>query len=300
MSDSDYDEEMMSATPPPIEQEEQEANSGSREGTPLVDPEIEKLAVKLVRVCLALNLNSQPLSSKNLRDKAFGTETVHVRKFELALKRADNLLRDVYGYCLWEMPPKETVNPKGRKTISKTKQWIVLNVMRDGYLRFHQEADWLRTSVQVFGSELMEQRRDYRNSKEHYPHLSTEYDLMFRGLALAIVMVIIVSNNHVTQEELFRVLHNSFGFDTTEPLKIINLTLIDLLKQLDKQEYVNRIVTRTDTEEVAEYTAGRRGLMEMDKEAFTDLTRILYDENEQRDEFTKLIDATVGAAYNQK
>jgi hypothetical protein len=289
MSDEDYDEVINDVGDEREQLMEQ-----------IVDPELEKLAVSLVRACLFLNMNNYPLHRQNLKKTAFGDESINSRLFDNALTRADQILKDVYGYVLREMPPKVTTNAQGKKSVSKTRQWTLLNILKDGYLRFHQESQWLRMSTNLFTSELMYEKHDYRDSKEKYPHLNTDEDLTFMGLAITVIMIVVVNNNHMNEIELLQVLNEHFGVAITEPLPILSLTPVEFLRHLDKQEYVNRTMIKADNEEVVEYSIGRRGLLELDRETFTELTQILFDEHEERPEFTKLVDATIEAAYDKK
>lgn len=272
------------------DQEHDEVMEDAVEG---VDAEFQKAAVKVVRAALFINMNSQPIHRDNLRRVAFGDQGPKI-KFDSLFARADSILQDTYGYKFMEMPAKKS---KGKVIKSGKKMWVLVNTMKDNYLRFQQEVQWLRTSAELFGSELMDEAHDYRNSREAHPHMGTEEELMLRGLALAIVMIIVVSGNHMTEEELLRVLQNSFGMDVTAPIKVLNITPVELLKQLDRQEYVNRTELRSDTEVTTEYNVGRRGISEVDREAFTELTQILYDESEEGPEFTKLVNATIQATY---
>lgn len=280
-----------------MEQEEDFRGQGEEE----VYSELDKLAFKLVRACLSLNLNSVALSSVNLRKVAFADQktSVSVKTFELALEKANGILQDVYAYAVVPLAPKVITSAKGTKSVSKTKQYALVNVMNDNLLRFHEECLWIRHTEKLFPSELLEKRHDYRNSKENFPYPFTETDLMLRGIAMAVVMIIAVSNNHMTEEELLNVLQTNFGFSTTEPLDVLNISTRDLLKLLDKLEYVNRTVIRTENDELAEYTVGRRGLREVDRDAFRSITQVLYDEGEERAEFTNLVDATIEPAYGK-
>ncbi len=243
-----------------------------------------------------MNNSNIPITKANLQRHAWEDVPFGRANFQQALNLANSILNDTFGLTIEELPPKKSLND-GKKKESKTQQYILVNQLQDPYLKFQLESQWLSKSNALFQSELMEKRHDYRNNKELYPALSTDEDLVFSGLALAIVAIIMVSNNHINQVELIKIMRETFGVDPNTELEVLNITIEEFLKKLDKSDYVNRSCIKNDNEEVVEYSVGRRAKSEFNRESFIAFTQIIYNEPDGSPEFLAQINATIDATF---
>ncbi|ODV59324.1 Smc5-Smc6 complex subunit NSE3 ASCRUDRAFT_24483, partial [Ascoidea rubescens DSM 1968] len=107
-------------------------------------------------------------------------------------------------------------------------------------------------------------------------------ELIYNGYVLLIVSIVSLSNNNMNQTELVELLKKHFGIEglssTIEGLNLNNsdVTLEDLLKALEKNEYLFKSVIRDDMDEVIEYSIGRRAKAEFPKESMVELVRFVY------------------------
>lgn len=246
-----------------------------------------------------MNSSKIPLTKANLQKNAWEDVSFSKVNFSEALYQANRILNDTFGLTIDTLPAKQTVS-QGKKKESKTQQYILINRLKDPYLKFILESQWLPKANAQFQSELMESRHDYRSNKQLYPSLSTDQELVFSGLALVTVTIIMVSSNHINEVELMEIMRKSFGVDPNENLEVLQISVKDFFKLLDKTDYVNRSVIRADNEEIVEYSVGRRAKAEFPRESFVELAKIIYDEPEDSPEFITMVNATIDTTFGPK
>lgn len=296
VDDEDEDEEVVVQ----LSDAEEVAGTGEESDEEESQKPADKNTVSVLRAIMALHMQHTPIHRNNIKRVAFNDEPITSRSLDQAMLDAQKLLHDIYGFQLKPLPFKETTNPQGNTTVSKTQQYVLLSALQDEYLRFIQESNWLRTSTYLFESELLEKRGDYRNSREDAPVLTSDQQLMVQGLALTVVSLIVVNGNHMNETDLMKTLVENFGFQLNKDLDIIQMTPLNLLKLLDKYEYVSRTVIKNEQDEIVEYKIGRRALLEFDRDSFVEFVKILFDEPEDDPAFIKLIDATIENAYGKR
>ncbi|KAH3669104.1 hypothetical protein WICMUC_005068 [Wickerhamomyces mucosus] len=267
----------------------------------------DQIVKKVVRSILALNSNNTVITRANLQKLAWEEVSLARVNFSKVLAEADYILKDVYGFELYQLPKKEMIDPNtGKKKESSTQGWILINGITDPHLKFALESQWDVQSLRLFQSELGDQNEDYRNNKLKYPTLGSDEQLVLNGFAIVVMSIIIIEGNHILEHELMRYLSEYLGISVTRPLDVLNLLPVKALELLDKYEYVVRNVTKGEVnhDENVEYSIGRRGKVEFNRDAFIQLMRIIYDENptdetssedaiEREKEFLKMISATL-------
>lgn len=243
-----------------------------------------KIAVKAVRVMLALNDSNTVISRAALQKHAWDGVPMSQAPFDKVFALANEKLVDIYGYRATPLVSKSSTT-----TTKKPDQYVLANVMDQSYAKFQMENQWMPKSALLFQSELNQQRHDYRNNKQVNPSLKSEEELVLDGVAIVVVSIIMVSNNHINETELFDILDKSFGINDTDTLPVVNVSRTELMKLLDRYEYVNKVETgaKDSSDKVTEYTVGRRALVELDRDSITELMKIIYGESGDDEEETQ-------------
>lgn len=254
-----------------------------------------------MRLFLSTSNTNTTVTKTILQKNVWGDTSFSKVKIADIIHRADEILKDTYGYRIQTLGKKETINAKGTRKDSTQEAWGLVNNLTNEYNRFIQEAIWLTVSSKEFYSELSEKRGDYRNDKEKYFTLKSEHELIFSGVALTIVGLLVVHGNKMDEVELMNILKNDFGFDQNKQLDVLGITPIELLKQLDKTEYINRLVVAMDNgEPVVEYSVGRRAKLEFPKNNFIEFLRLLNNiQDDEMESFTKSTEAALEVVYGK-
>ena len=89
--------------------------------------------------------------------------------------------------------------------------------------------------------------------------LSTDQDLVYKGVLSVILCIIFFSKNNILHQELIKFLE-AFGIPSDgSKISILNITIEDLIKTFERREYIVKLEEKSDTVgEVISYRIGRR------------------------------------------
>lgn len=253
---------------------------------------------KVAQTIIALNNNKVTITTENVKKIAWDdTARMSHLKFRDVFDTACAYLDTCLGYNLVELPKKKIFTTKGTRE-STTTGYVLINSLDDAKAKYVLEKYALDQSKKLYESELNDERGDYKGDKDIFPSLNSDEKLMNNGLILLIISIIILSENSINQEELIKILTNIYGITEVTKFSISQKTILEFLKDLDKQEYVYRKVTKGgQNDDVVEYSLGRRGREEFNKDSFIDFARIIMDEREENPEFFKIVNTSIEAAY---
>lgn len=199
------------------------------------------------------------------------------------LKETNRLLGDIYGYELKSLPPRG-VAPAGGQAVT-AQHYILLDkkppvAALDDFMFSQGVNTYLHTvqDGQYIGGRLNLETTNTITNK-----LGCDADTTQKGLLCVILCVVLFSKNHILQQELYEQLAK-FGVPTDGSLiPIINVSILELLNLLVKQEYLEREVERSGAElEVEIYRTGRRTRAEFPLESLLRLVMELMDVTEEQ------------------
>lgn len=249
------------------------------------------LARKLARVVLSVvesqnTIINRPRLQKMAKEIAEKEEYGTVR-FNEIFQEMNAILNDVYGYELKTLPPR-VANPAGDQPDSsstKTQRYILLdnNASIDqlnDLILAQNESIYVQT---IQNGEYIGDRLAFESTNTIDNKLSVDQDQTFKGLLSVILCTVLFSKNNILQQELFEHLQK-FGVPTDgSPIPIINIPILELLKTLDKLEYLSRHQEHTDLDlETVTYRIGRRTQAEFPLDSLVLLIRNVMGITEQQ------------------
>lgn len=226
----------------------------------------------VVRLVLGRDLRGQLIRREHIVQALPKTDVL----IDIIINASVSVLRDVYGVTLIETP----VKPDAKRPKTKVKQPMVLVSCLENESR------------QVLG-ELWQKSRHFevpnnRGSSENqylipkYEKTDTpmaNHELIKTGIMVAVVSLLIVSENRVAESELTRYM-KQFGLSDNLNIRNsnYNLNLSELLADMVKREYLAKEVTkgRSESDTLVEYTLGRRSLIEFSPQSVFDYIKAVY------------------------
>ncbi|AQZ15940.1 NSE3 (YDR288W) [Zygosaccharomyces parabailii] len=202
-------------------------------------------------------------------------------QFAQLLNQVNSILKDIYGYELVGLPPRQTsvarASPRkaGEDKIgSKASRFILLNIMP-----LLPELEELRSE------QCSSLYKGFLFNRDHFEDnlngirtiesaLETHQDLVFKGLLTVILSIILFSKNNILQQELFKLLE-SYGVPTDGTrIPVLDWTIDELMKSLDRKEYVLKLEENSEVEgDVTSYRIGRRTQLEFSIDALVEMVR---------------------------
>lgn len=285
-----------------------------------IDDKTTLVARKVVRFILSSCESQNTIVAKGRLQNA-AKEYAHQENcaripFNTLISEVNNILEDIYGYNLVGLPPKlganvgasqntgtNNSNPNGNhkdeKSVTKASRFILLNTMRNV-----PELDdlLLDQSSSLYRSVLLDENYTQENLNSSGTvgnTLGTQQDLVFKGLLTVVICIVVFSKNNILQQELFQYLE-SYGVPTDgSKIPILNWTIDEFVKTLDRREYVVRTEQNSDVEgNITSYRIGRRTQQAFDLDALVEMMRqVLGLDANQNPLLKEDIKKNIGDAY---
>lgn len=245
------------------------------------------VAGKLVRFVMSVTESQNTIISKGRLQKRIKeiTEREQCGSVSLikVLKKTDEMLNDIYGYTLQGLPLRgSTASDRQVSTQeqpgSRGQYYILLDNKKpisalDDFV-FSQEVNNYVHAIQ--DGQYIGNKLDLEVSNTLASKLKCDSDIAVKGLLSVVLCVIFFSNNHAIQQELYEHLEK-FGIPTDgSNIPIVDITILELLRLFEKQEYIARNVEHSGAElEVEIYRIGRRTKAEFPAESLVHFVRVL-------------------------
>ncbi|CCF58298.1 hypothetical protein KAFR_0E01440 [Kazachstania africana CBS 2517] len=272
---------------------------------------LDVVARKVVRFIMSqVESQNTILSRAKLMDvvkNASQQENATRIRFDDMFTAINNILFDVYGYELKGLRNRPVTSQTSATTINATEeipdhkasQFLVLN-----NLPFLRNFDELKILQSVRTYEDLIQNGEYTGDdmgaesvNTFASKLNVDQDLAYNGILSVILCIILFSSNHILHQDLLKQMEK-FGIPTDgTAIPIVQLTIDDLLKTLERRQYIVKLEEKSDVVgDVVLYRIGRRTQAEFDQSSLVQLVRevmgVAYDDTIKHD-----IRKIVGDAY---
>lgn len=217
-----------------------------------VDTKAVAVARRVVRFLLSRTESQSTIISKNalqnvIRDISRQENCERV-PFDVLIQQVSKILEDVFGYELQRLAD-------GGNSTSKAQRYILLNTLKPLPGVNELLIDMSQRAYEHYVA-MDQNSTPCRNTLDNDLH---DEDLAFKGVLSVVLCIILFSKNHILQQELLSHLE-SFGIpiDGTK-IPILNCTIDELLKTMDKREYLSKIQDSSDIQgETISYRIGKR------------------------------------------
>lgn len=243
--------------------DEEESNAASSRGSPsAAGPSSETILIKkLVRLALATEYSRTPLRRSDISAKIFkdaNTSAGGRSSFAKVFAGTQVVLRDTFGMELEELPSKEKVGLKDRRTqatqtksgaaaaSSSSKSWILVSKLPTS----------LKTDPSLSRPTLAP---------------NAEIEASYTALYTFILSLIYLNNGVVADQKLERYLKR-VNADTYTPVG----NKEKLLQRMMKEGYIDKRRDTSSGEEVIEWVPGPRGKVEVGVQGVVGLVRTVY------------------------
>ncbi|TVY81117.1 Non-structural maintenance of chromosome element [Lachnellula suecica] len=237
------------------ERDEEEAGGDDMD----VDGEgsMDQAVKKLVRYALACEYQRVTIKRAGISEKVLGNQPRAFRRvFDLAQKQ----LRTKFGMEMVELPQREKVTLKAKRSAAKSKG------------NSKPTASYILTTTLP---------ANYRTPEIIRPSLvgSEDDEAAYIGICTMIVAYISLSGQEVVQEAKLQRALARLNIDKNTPLGKTDL----LLKKMASQGYIWKVTDRADGEETVDYRLGPRGKMEIGKRGVRGFVNEIYGDNGPED-----------------
>lgn len=227
------------------------------------DLDLQNIVHQILRVVLARELKGLLTRREHISTAISTNNTKTKYSYEIIMKNVKEQLEIVYGLTLKEVP----------KLASKAAKqpFILVNCLTE-------------KSQDVLG-EIWNLGLNINTDTKNKLHVS-KIDIRNSGILLAIISLIIIHANNITELVLFKAL-KKLGVHTMETEKIpqFNLTITELFNELIKRDYLIREnknegnAERGLTTLLIFYQVGRRSLIEFDSVSLIRFVKTIYGDN---------------------
>ncbi|CCD24055.1 Smc5-Smc6 complex subunit NSE3 NDAI_0C03950 [Naumovozyma dairenensis CBS 421] len=239
--------------------------------------------------------------------------------FNKVFAEINNILGDVYGYELKGLPSKivnnnvtNSNNNSNKNPGNRTKEveealgyratcYILVNKMP--YLKNFDEFKLLQ-SIRTYEDLVVDGQYvgddvglENLNTLEN--KLSVDQDLVFKGLLSVILCIVLFSKNNILHQELLSALEK-FGVPTDgTKIPILKWSIDDLMKNLEKKEYLVKLEEKSDIEgSLILYRIGRRTQAEFGLDSLLMLVQeIMNLDGPEAEGLKEDIQKSIGDAY---
>ncbi|KZM25671.1 uncharacterized protein EKO05_0003272 [Ascochyta rabiei] len=215
---------------------------------------IEQLAKSLVRYALSCEYARKPIKRQDVNERVLGT---HARLFRPVFEQANSELMDVFGMAMAELPKAERVTARqkraaaGSDSQSQSSQlWVLQTVVPQPYRVPH-----------VIGPSRPVDKNDNESNRAD----------AYVGLYTMVIALITIAGGRLAESKLDRALRRMNAEQTT-PVDSKDKTLA----LMSKDGYIVKVKESTNGDEAIDYTVGPRGKVEVGREGFAQLVRLLY------------------------
>ena len=192
------------------------------------------------------------------------------------------ILGDVFGYELRGILSRNANSSGGiamdESEGSKAQSFILLNKMRyiAGFEEFKVAQQSQSFNDMIINGAYIGAEMDTPSNFTLKNKLSTDQDMVFKGILSVVLCIVLFSKNNILHQELLKGL-GKFGIPTDgSHINILNYSIDDLLKILERKEYISKLEEKSDIEgDVVMYRVGRRTKAEFDLDALVNLVRTL-------------------------
>ncbi|CAL9734556.1 non-structural maintenance of chromosome element 3 [Monosporozyma servazzii] len=221
------------------------------------------------------------------------------------------ILMDIYGYYLHALPPRSTGQRNQTNPVTSTEEnpshrsdhFILLKKLPAAH-NFDKFKSIQNSSV--YGETIVNE--EYVGDDMSLPSNSTlgnrlgvDQDMVMQGLLGVTLTIILFSKNNILHQELMNKL-KSFGIpiDGTR-IPILNLTIDEFLKVIERGEYIVKLAEKSDLEEESiVYSVGRRTQAEFPLESLTGMVREITGlDSQQAPTLMEDIQLSIGDAYTK-
>ncbi|KAK6200186.1 MAGE family-domain-containing protein [Scheffersomyces amazonensis] len=236
---------------------------------------------QVIRIVLGRDVRDQFIRREHFA-QAVNTNT---RRFHLdtVIAEADNVLQEVYGLKLVEVPVIKKDKKSSRslsQKITKTKQpYMVVNCLSSESQQILGEL-WQKSSDFLVPNERdSSQHKFLIPKKEKTSTLLSNFELIRTGIMLYIVSFIILSENHLSEHDLIKLLKKR-GIPESLSIKNsnINMNSVEIINDLTKREYLLKDIKKgaTESENIIDYSLGRRSLIEFTPQCVFEYFKVLF------------------------
>lgn len=199
-------------------------------------------------------------------------------KFSQVFEELNVILTGVYGFALEPLPARMggTAHPQHESSTARAQRYILLNknepnTSLDDFMLAQSEYTYMQA---IQDGEYVGDRLGLESTNTVCNKPGNDQDQALKGLLTIIICIILFSKNNILQQELFEhLLKFGVPIDGT-PIPIINMSVLELLKTLDKLEYISGYQERPDLElETVIYRIGRKTQAEFPLESLVLLIR---------------------------
>lgn len=252
--------------------EDEDFGAGASNGATQGDT--NDMAMKLVRLALALEFQRRPLRRADISEKILGSNS---RQFKNVFSQAQIHLRTVFGMELVELPAKEKITLQQKRAAQKAPSqskgitsWVLISILPS---KFRDPAIIQPLAAPTVGEE-------------------SKYTAVYTVL----VSLIRLSGGALPDAKMERSLKRLQMEDETP---VVDYEKTEkLMKRLEKDGYIVRIKESTGTgEDDIYWTVGPRGKVEVGDDGIRGLTKAVYGEQENQtaeDDLERKLDRSLG------
>lgn len=249
-------------------------------------------------------------------------ENVTKLSFSKMFMDINTILDNIYGFQLTGLPSKNSISTGGNNNNTtatnnnntsanklmdeplghRSQRFILLN--NAPYLKSFDDFKLLQSirtyEELVVNGEYVGDDIGLESSNTLESKLSTDQDLAYKGILTVILCIIFFSKNNILHQELIKILE-TFGIPSDgSKIPILNSTIDDLIKALERREYIIKLEEKSDTDgEVISYRIGRRTQAEFGLGSLEILVQeIMGLEEEQARSLRDDIVKSVGDSYS--
>lgn len=233
--------------------------------------EVQIIEGNIIRFILSKELKSQLIRREHLSQFYSKRRLNH----DAVFPRIQRTLQEIYGLTLTPVRAKES--QKGGKNVKSKQAWILTTFLSSASKEVLGDLWLKRCTFPADNHRGPLENAFFLPRYEKSPSIMSATDLLKSGILSLILVLIIISENHLSETELERQLH-LFGINTSSDYRnsSYNLTTTELLSEFVKKDYLVKETSAALGSDHVEYSLGPRTVIEFPPLSVYNYVKAIY------------------------
>ncbi|KAF4552184.1 MAGE-like protein [Elsinoe fawcettii] len=289
------------------EGEEEAAYGDEDEGATQGGSNHDLMVKNLVRLALACEYTRAPLRRSDINAKVLGA---HSRQFKVIFAAAQQQLKEIFGMEMAELPLRDKVTAKDRQAAAMTA--MAAEQKRAEALAKKKSGKKSQSETQASQSQATQKSNawilrtilpeEYRTPDILSPPAgpTVEAESQYTALCSFVVSLIMLSGGSLAESKLERYLTRVGINEMTPFTNSMANNVLDktekLLKKMEKDGFISRIIDNSSGDETVEYIVGQRGKIEIGTAGVEGLVREVYGKADDPEDLKRRLQRSLQTA----
>ena len=230
---------------------------------------LDNVVNQVIRIVLGKDMKTQVFKREHIPSEL----NIRAIGFDKVIQEVNRRLKLIYGLSLEELDaPKESTKKRSKQ------QFAIVSSLTSEDRLFLGEL-WSNSVDTVYNDKTVSDTQYFLPSHKQSATPGTNTAMVKLGVMFLVISCIIVSENHISETELFETL-KSFGISKNVNIRNSNygMNLTELINEFVKSDYITKEIIKgnTESENTFTFSLGKRSLLELSPQDVYNYIKIIW------------------------